>query len=68
MCVVSVTVKRPVLPPSAVDGCYRNPLYYYFSLFACLLLFTTVAVSKEARGPPCPQPLPLLFFPAEIDK
>ena len=30
VCVVSVIVKRPVLPPSAVDGCYRNPLYYYY--------------------------------------
>ena len=25
-CVVSVIVKRPVLPPCAVDGHYRNPL------------------------------------------
>ena len=29
VCVVSVIVKRPVLPPSVVDGCTRNPLYYY---------------------------------------
>jgi len=28
--VVSVTVKRPVLPPSVVDGSSRNPLYYYY--------------------------------------
>ena len=26
-CVVSATVKRPVLPPSVVDGRSRNPLY-----------------------------------------
>ena len=29
-CVVSVIVKRPVLPPSVVDGRSRNPLYYYY--------------------------------------
>ena len=33
MCVVSVVVKRPALPPCAVDGSSRNPLccydYYY---------------------------------------
>ena len=28
VCVVSVLVKRPVLPPCAVDGHSRNPLYY----------------------------------------
>ena len=28
--VVSVTVKHPVLPPSAVDRRSRNPLYYLF--------------------------------------
>ena len=28
VCVVSVTVKRPVLPPN--DGRSRNPLYYYY--------------------------------------
>ena len=30
VCVVSVVVKRPVLPPSVVDGRSRNPLYYYY--------------------------------------
>ena len=30
VCVVSVIVKRPVLPPYVVDGCSRNPLYYYY--------------------------------------
>ena len=30
VCVVSVIVKRPVLPPSVVDGRSRNPLYYYY--------------------------------------
>ena len=29
-CVVSVIVKRPVLPPCVVDGRSRNPLYYYY--------------------------------------
>ena len=29
-CVVNVIVKRPVLPPSVVDGHSRNPLYYYY--------------------------------------
>ena len=30
VCVVSVTVKCPVLPPCAADGHSRNPLYYYY--------------------------------------
>ena len=30
VCVVSVIVKRPVLPPSVVEGRARNPLYYYY--------------------------------------
>ena len=30
VCVVSVIVKRPVLPPFVVDGRSRNPLYYYY--------------------------------------
>ena len=30
VCVVSVIVKRPVLSPSVVDRCSRNPLYYYY--------------------------------------
>ena len=30
MCVVSVIVKRCVLPPCVVDGRSRNPLYYYY--------------------------------------
>ena len=29
VCVVSVIVKRPVLPPCAVDRRSRNPVYYY---------------------------------------
>ena len=29
VCVVSVIVKGPVLPPSVVDGRSRNPLYSY---------------------------------------
>ena len=31
MCVVSVIVKHPALPPCAVDVCSRNPLYYYYN-------------------------------------
>ena len=34
MCVgvaVRACVKRPVLPPSVVDGRFRNPLYYYYT-------------------------------------
>ena len=30
VCVVSVIVKHPVLPPCVVDGRSRNPLYYYY--------------------------------------
>ena len=30
VCVVSLVVKRPVLPPCAVDGRPGNPLYYYY--------------------------------------
>ena len=32
VCVVSVIVKRPVLPLCVVDGHSRNPLYYYYYL------------------------------------
>ena len=31
MCVVSVVVKRPALPPCAVDGSSRNALCYYYN-------------------------------------
>ena len=42
--VVSVIVQCPVLPPCAVDGRSRNPLYYYFkiSLFRILSLHLIV--------------------------
>ena len=30
VCVVSVIIKHPVLPPCAVDGHSRNPLFYYY--------------------------------------
>ena len=36
MCVVSVIVKHPALPPCAVGGCSTNPLYYYYSLTWCV--------------------------------
>ena len=32
VCVVSVIIKHPVLPPCVVDGRSRNPLYYYYYL------------------------------------
>ena len=28
---VSVIVKHPMLPPCVVDGCSRNPLFYYYT-------------------------------------
>ena len=31
VCVVSVIVKRPVLPPCVVGGRSRNPHYYYWT-------------------------------------
>ena len=33
--VASVVVKRPALPPCAVDGHSTNPLYYYYMQFFC---------------------------------
>ena len=30
VCVVSIIVKHPPLPPCAIDGRSRNPLYYYY--------------------------------------
>ena len=37
--VVSVIVKRPVLPPSVVDGRSRNPLYYYYYYGAAIYIY-----------------------------
>ena len=31
MCLVGVNIKCPALPHCAVDGCCRNPRYYYIS-------------------------------------
>ena len=42
VCVVSVVVKRPVLPPSVVDGRSRNPLYYYYTQCRCASLMLQV--------------------------
>ena len=36
---VSVIVKRPVLPPSVVDGRSRNPLYYYYYYRCTFILY-----------------------------
>ena len=35
VCVVSMTVKRPALPPCAIDGQYRNHFepFYFISFF-----------------------------------
>ena len=44
VCVVSVIVKRPVLPPSVVDGRSRNPLYhlsYHEQGLSLSIAFTT---------------------------
>ena len=38
MCVVSVIVKCPLLPPCVVDWRSRNPLYYYYYLRWCFAL------------------------------
>ena len=43
VCVVSVIVKRPVLPPCVVDGRSRNPLYYYYYVWGA-------AVARGGRG------------------
>ena len=53
-CVVSVIVKHPVLPPSVVDGCSRNPLYYSSSSCGD----DSVAQWVPHRGPPSPTHLP----------
>ena len=45
--VVSVIVKRPVLPPSVVDGRSRNPLYYYYEKLGVIL--TWIRVPGAAR-------------------
>ena len=37
VCFISVNVKRQVLPPCAVDGHYRNPLYYHYYYYKVLL-------------------------------
>ena len=51
MCVVSVIIKRPMLPPYAVDGRSRNPLYYDMELgnvCKCTPRFTgDVGMGKE---------------------
>ena len=52
VCVVSIIVKRPLLPPSVVDGRSRNPLYYYY--------YYQLSSVKLASGPHKTDPL----FPA----
>ena len=42
MPVVSVIVKRPVLPPCAADGCSRNPLYYYYGVIQKFICHTRI--------------------------
>ena len=44
--VVSVIVKRPLLPPCAVEGCSKNPLYYYIlHVYGCFYLIWLFIVS-----------------------
>ena len=49
VCVVSVIVKRPVLPLCVVDGRSRNPLYYYYVIRATFhdLIDTLGKVNRE---------------------
>ena len=42
--VVSVIVKRPVLPPCVLDGRSRNPLYYCY--FICSPVLRPVGVEE----------------------
>ena len=44
VCVVGVIVERPVLPPSVVDGRFRNPLYYYYYYY----YFKTMWLLRES--------------------
>ena len=46
MRVVGVTVMCPALPPCAVDGRYRNPLYYY-SRANTLLVNQSMSVTQR---------------------
>ena len=47
VCVVGVIVKRPVLPPSVVDGRSRNPLYYYYYYNYEFILYYASAIHKH---------------------
>ena len=48
--VVSVIVKRPVLPACAVDGRSRNPLYYYYHLSVVVFFFVFFLPSTSLWG------------------
>ena len=57
VCVVNVIVKCPVLPPCAVDGRSRNPLYcyYYYYMEVVPALSSTVFLGTGGvhGGGPC---------------
>ena len=62
VCVVSVIVKRPVLPPSAVDGRSRNPLYCYYCtvleavkgcVYGCRAQWPTSLSKPGSKTTPC---------------
>ena len=50
--VVSVIVKRPVLPPSVVDRRSRNPLYYYYPKLEALV-YDILPSLEEGAGKRC---------------
>ena len=62
VCVVSVIVKRPVLPLCVVDGRSRNPLYYYYyyywipplSILGGCLKAVALRWGKHLHPPPPP--------------
>ena len=45
--VISVIVKRPVLPPCAVDGRSRNPLYDYYYITETRSEFSFSSIKKK---------------------
>ena len=50
---VCVIVKRPVLPPSVVDGRYKNPVYYYYyALVLNQAQFSQLFMPTEDMLPP----------------
>ena len=50
---VSVIVKRPVLPLCVVDGRSRNPLYYYYYLYFTYLQLKKLVPLVSDGFPDC---------------